>query len=141
MYKKYLSNAKECINGSECYYAGMIKNLDGTNERNYDYFTSPKLILNDGTLIMFELSSKSCSSYSEAPYGIYSYCALMFVDINGAKKPNTWGRDNFQFLLTEAGLKPRGCGITNPGYCTYGNGQGAGHACACKVLHENAMNY
>ena len=142
LYKKHLNNAKECIDGSNCYNIGMVKNLDGSNEGNRDTSTTPKLILNDGTTVLLgglDLSS-DCSAGSVEGSGIYKYCASIFVDVNGARKPNKWGRDNFQFFITEDGLKPRGCGITNINYC-HPNGIGMGHACACKVLQEGAMNY
>jgi len=59
----------------------------------------------------------------------------IFVDLNGDKKPNRYGRDTFLFALKENGLYPAGCDYD---FCV---GKPSGWGCACKVLRENAMNY
>ena len=138
-YKKHLLNARDCGTSSGCFGQGIIKTLKGTNDADYDnYTTSPKLVLADGTQVMFFASdyfSQSC----EATYaGLATHvCANIYVDVNGRRKPNTYGRDVFVFALKENGLHPIGCetSIDNCNKSSIGNG------CACKVLREGAMNY
>ena len=140
LYKKYLNNAKECLNGENCWETVNISNLQSGASYNYSDSNS-RIILGDGTFLMFRQTSSDCSLGGDNnDYGMYQFCALLWVDVNGAKGPNTWGRDNFQFVITEDGLKPRGCGLT-PQYVSSKCTNGDGHACACKVLTENAMNY
>jgi len=88
---------------------------------------------------MFQHNSPTCSNSVD---GSTNRCALIWVDLNGAKKPNTIGRDLFFFVIKENGLYPNGC--DDDRYCdansTTGN-FGKGYGCACKVLREGAMNY
>ena len=64
-------------------------------------------------------------------------CAYIFVDVNGQKAPNMWGRDAFRFYLTENGLFPTGCSY-NKNNCKSGD---SGIPCTCVALREGAMNY
>ncbi|MBR6163666.1 type II secretion system protein [bacterium] len=133
MYKKYLVNAKECSHDSGCFSQKTYKFLNGDdNPDNFDeHWGWQKLILADGTQVMFHSASNECQGNS--------HCARIYVDINGVKKPNKYGRDLFVFALREQSLLPYGCGDNISDNCNAGDNHG--HTCACKVLREGAMNY
>lgn len=140
LYKKYLHNAKECGSSTGCFTQGEYKHLNGTPHADFDtYEDRSRLVLSDGTQVMFQKNSPTCSNTVD---GATNRCALIWVDLNGAKKPNTIGRDLFFFVIKENGLYPNGC--DDERYCdaasTTGN-FGKGYGCACKVLREGAINY
>ena len=131
LYRQYLSKAKDCGPNTGC-LENTYKHLNGSNGGFWDTASSKKkLILSDGTLVMFIYRSKNCDSNLD---GSYSVCGQINVDINGAKGPNMFGRDYFEFAVKEDGIYPMGCDYDQ---CTQGNSTG----CACKVLREGAMNY
>ena len=112
----------------------MYKNLNGSNFSNLDSRTNvPKLVFADGMQFAVEpVMYKNCSSGRDA--GISNWCAQIYIDVNGAKKPNIVARDLFSFMLTENGIRPSGCDYDK---CL----QGDNRTCTCKVLREGAMNY
>lgn len=77
---------------------GMINNSDFTKARLYD-----------GTLISssYAISSSCGSSYGNT-VSLQNVCGWYFVDINGYKGPNQFGRDTFVFYLTKYGIVPAG---------------------------------
>ena len=128
---------------------GCFNQVDGDNwyrllsgkkiANNWNSNTSRgKLVLADGTQVMFEGVYNDCSQSSQ---GSNNVCAWIFVDINGARKPNMFGRDGFYFVLKENGLYPDGCDDLT--YCTSTDNDGnkTGWGCTCKVLREGAINY
>ena len=143
MYKKYLNNVKECgmdkgcVNQLENQTAGYNFLHGGKNSNNYGKNNMRRLVLADGIQIMFGTENKNCSLDKD---GSSKFCVSIFADINGFKKPNTYGRDVFLFVLKEKGLYPAGCDTNEEDeYCT--DSSRAGDACTCKVLREGAMNY
>lgn len=52
-----------------------------------------RAILNNGTLVVFDILSDSCSYTGQIPAN--DTCGHLFVDVNGYKKPNTIGKDIF----------------------------------------------
>ena len=137
MYKSYIPVVKECKNETGCFPSVMYKRLNGNNYNNIDTNTnkfSRKFVLNDGTLVTFDDQnfSPDCSAMTDGA----RTCIEIFVDINGAKNPNQWGRDLFEFVLTENGLVPTGCSSNTCNTTT-----SDGWYCACKVLREGAINY
>ena len=141
MYKKYLNKAKDCGSGSGCFESmvsnnGYYKNLNGGNYYNSRFASNQfyRLILSDGAQLLIADTASDCSqSYHDSTNG----CSSLWIDINGEKKPNQWGRDIFIFILKEDGLYPAGC-EGNSSDC---NKNSTGYNCACKVFRENAMNY
>ena len=139
LYKPKLVNAKDCGSGSGCfeqtfqYLNGNVFN-PGWNSMSHHR----RLILGDGTQIVFGGAendfSQTCTATGLAATN--NICEMIFVDINGQKKPNQWGRDVFAFALTPDGLHPAGYEKVTD--CTKSQN---GYDCAAKVLRENAMNY
>lgn len=139
--KKHLKVAKDCA--LEDCVAWNRENEDINyvvdNYRTYDlsgnivtrYFDDGQLILQDGTLIMFE-----------NPQG--GHIILISADINGLENgPNAWGHDLFSFQLYDNKLVPSGSLGTSysyavhPQYCnkfTYNEINGIG--CTYKALTE-----
>ena len=96
--------------------------------------TATSNLLADGVQVnISEIWVNTNCSFND--FGTYDACARIQVDLNGAKGPNTIGRDVFLFALKENGLFPYGCDDLS--YCASHQGWG----CACKVIRENAMNY
>ena len=135
-YKKYLSYVKECDVGENgCYGQGAYAMLNSSGmDSTWGLTQFPKLILSDGTLLIFVHRQNDCSE-SNGNFGYSGGCSTIGVDVNGEKPPNIWGRDAFIFVLKENGLYPAGCDY---GTCTTA---GYGQNCASRVLRENAMNY
>ena len=127
LYKKYLSNAKECLSGTEC----SIINSGFWNTDSDGY----KLILADGTLINISLTDPACNM--DHGYGTTQVCQYIDVDINGHKKPNKVSEDSFSFAVKEnGGLYPLGC---EEDKCN--NSVAWKWGCTCKVIREGAINY
>ena len=138
-YKKYLSVAKDCGTATGClnqFGSGSAgyKYLSGGGAPNWNSSTdNRRLVLSDGMQVIFHSNplNNNCSFNAWGSLGI---CTVIFIDVNGEKGPNRYGRDYFVFALKENGLYPVGC---ESAFC-----QGtAGDGCTCKVLRENAMNY
>ena len=128
----------------KCDDGGWACSLDGL----YDIFkkhlnvmkddsNKRKLYLADGAVILL------CNVFGDCGYsghididGSKDICAYIYADVNGDKKPNKVGRDNFLFVLKQNGLYPAGC--DKDGICMK---DGCSYACTCKVLSENAVNY
>ena len=138
LYKKYLTYSRDCDNSTKCWGTGSYKYLNGNNYGALDNWDNyRKIVLNDGISVMFDqFSSSECTFYWEDG-NPGSGCALIWVDVNGAKKPNIIGRDTFTFVVKEKGLYPVGCNSTWA-YCSNSSNS---LGCACKVLREGAMNY
>ena len=133
MYKKYLSNAKECNVGETCFAPIDYKKYNTNTSANWDIGNKTnlgRLVLADGTFVDFQFNSDSCTSKT---------CALLHVDVNGQKGPNMFGKDAFRFYLGEEGLFPSGCDYNKDNCLTKNNGTGT--ACTCTVLREGAINY
>ena len=131
IYKKYLSVVKECRSSDGCYGQGGYRYLDSNSiDTSWAVTHIPKLILSDGTLLLFNHRSNDCSVNW---MGSYNICFVIGVDVNGEKPPNAWGRDAFIFVVKEDGMQPAGCDIPE--------NEWRGQHRACRVLRENAMNY
>ena len=129
----FMQKVKTCKNGYGCFPNVTYKNIDGTNYVNWNILSGRSaMILNDGTMIMFNASSaKDYSKYGQ-----------IYVDINGAKPPNQVGVDFFYFYLFDNAIVPAGA----PRY--YGDEffmekcvKDAGFGCAAWVIYNENMDY
>jgi len=109
----------------------------------------------DGLYIwFFAFQKKPISSYPQYYSG--GFVGQLYLDINGPKNPNTFGRDIFFFYLGNNGiLYPFASqavsemlrGNPNTDYWKTNpsrndcNPTGYGSSCAARVLEEDAMNY
>ena len=149
-YKAHLRVSKDCGSSGGCFPqlngGKRYKNLNGTQNASSGWNNTVKadrntMILSDGTQIIFwENPNPECNGDS---YGSRNVCAGISIDTNGAKGPNTAGRDVFILNLKADGLYPGGCDEYGV-YCDPASGdinKNAGYGCACKVISEGAMNY
>jgi len=142
LYKKHLINAKDCGRTGQGCFAGNYNYLNGSYWRTFDEVGYGKLILADGVAVEFySTPNPNCDSVFE-DNGLRNGCMEILVDINGAKKPNTAGRDYFEFVLRKDGLFPQGCSTDNNSLkskCSKTTGKA--EYCSCIILREGAMNY
>ena len=149
----YLNKIKLCTNrnnpesGTFCPEYVVFKSLDGSQAPAANYNSSgffAKAMLPDGVMLMLTTVSKDCKFY----YGtgqLASTCGALFVDINGAKKPNQYGVDIFMFFLTKDSVIPRG--TKNAAYsfetgCNKGiTDHNNGSECAAWVVYKGNMDY
>ncbi len=107
---RYLSAPTDCGNYYEpkitagCYnYKSANNGYKTLNQKTYapyDWFDAGEILLQDGTVILFENASTG---------SLYIH-----IDLNGySKKPNIWGYDLFTFHFKDGELKPMGAKDTN----------------------------
>jgi prepilin-type N-terminal cleavage/methylation domain-containing protein len=143
-----LNLAKNCGAEMGCWYDTPLYYLNGD-------VIAPKLdthwsgqygkaLLADGTMIIiWYREGYGCTGSwvdGTGPLAGNNICGNIQIDINGARDPNTSGRDYFIFRITEAGIYPSGLydGLTcDPTQATWDKNDG----CSGKVLKEGAMNY
>jgi len=107
-FKQYLSIAKECPGAqtrNNCWGSTRGTTLDtkveiAASTPLEDMFTHycPGYILSDGSFLIMETWSRTDPNH----------LARMFIDVNGVKSPNTWGKDLFAVVVTQNGIKPYG---------------------------------
>jgi len=139
---------KICGWGTGCWYTSPLKYLNGQiyAPNASDRFMSSaggSAILNDGSIIWVYSFRTNCTSYSVD--GKNNTCGLIKIDVNGAKGPNKWGRDFFQFYITTTRIYPHGtnyssydCDPTDTR--TSGASKGRGFLCGAYIL-QNGMDY
>jgi len=91
------------------------------------------LLLNDGTSVMIVLDGSDCPITRGTFTG---ECGWINVDVNGLKKPNTMGKDIYNFMFYKDRLRPTGGtgdGYEYASYCVPSHGVG----CAAKYLQGN----
>lgn len=120
-----IATANECWHKANewKYLTGVLRPDD--NDR-------PGVVLSDGGLIIFDFQKADCS-FDMVPYnGNYKRCGFINFDVNGAKKPNTIGKDIFNInilpdrLVTESALP-----VDSSLVCAAG---GSGWDCGAKIL-------
>ena len=99
----------------------------------------PMYLLADGTAIDFYIYDKNCiSSFGQ----LQNLCGILYVDIDGVKGPNTFGKDYFSFHVAKSGIYPYGAQITETNSADYGQSCFAsGSNCAGWVIEMGNMDY
>jgi prepilin-type N-terminal cleavage/methylation domain-containing protein len=138
-----LNIIKNCGSGMGCWYDSSMLHLDGSvNIPNFDTTVNGgygKAILADGTMLLIFDNFSKCTE-PDGPGPLVNTCGWIFLDVNGAKGPNTCGRDVFMFWVTKTGLYPFGSdgdGYSND--CNT-NTNSFGFSCTYTVLTQG-MNY
>lgn len=142
----YLKVTKTCDGytpNDDCFPSDPYKTLNNSDlyPLNSNY---PGAKLADGTLIAGIVSDPDCPTW---PVGnntlLQNVCGHYFVDINGFKKPNQFGKDTFGFLLTKNGIIPMGTQQENGGGFSGGcEAAGAdGLNCTAWVIYNQNMDY
>lgn len=141
---KYLQAPFDCgyarsVKNTPCYHyifgttgnAKPYMTLDGNLTVDGNYFDDGQIILQDGTLLLFE-NPKS-----------FFYNIWISIDLNGyTNKPNKWGYDLFTFQFIDGELKTmgaKGTTYTNMNmYCNLDTSNGMnGIACAQKAKEDS----
>ena len=130
--KPHLKIAEDCgIDDStgRCIYNDRYKKLNGSQQENYaasDIYHAYKILVPNGAAIFWHGSGNE---------------VYFMIDINGNKKPNTWGKDLFSFHINSNGvLVQSGAPNDNPGY-TCNDTSDNGYGCTYHVLNEGNMDY
>jgi len=122
-----------------CFAEGLTL-LDGGSEGDYNSAYYYKIVTSDGMSWAYQNSGYS---------GSLNVRGWFYVDVNGLKDPNRWGRDIFAFDVysSNLGIKPVGSyhrtdvPVQISGVDSECNTSLSGAFCAAKVLFEGAMNY
>jgi len=74
------------------------------------YVNRPTIALSDGALMNFSFLSGPCTGddYGLMPPYNSTICGAIFIDVNGCKAPNTWGRDIFNIEVQKNKIFPLG---------------------------------
>mgnify|MGYP002927949453 FL=1 len=133
----YLVVLNDCKNKGGCFYDGYYNTLGTKKEQfagtasNFYTFT-----LTDGTAIaIWTTQSSTCTNDASA------ICAVLFVDINGKKKPNTTGRDGFWFRVRNNRIVPYGTTDEEFQSCAYIDGTYPSRNCTAWVLYNENLDY
>lgn len=148
--KPYLSISKDCSGGqSGCFAPGVgykcLAHDDCPTEPFfYDTLGYATAQLSDNTLLYGTVSNVNCALDS-GDGSFYNYiCGYYLVDINGAIKPNVYGKDLFIFFLTKNGIFPAGAAQQTVNSfsirCKNKNTQ-SGTGCAGWVIFNENMDY
>lgn len=147
MLKPYLNVSKDCSDGSTgCFPPGiMYKYLRSSDIILIDTYSVPKLKLSDGTLLFGFTQSTNCTGIEGTSLALQNICGRYFVDINGYKNPNQYGKDVFRFYLTKYGVIPYGSAQEN-GSSSFVNDcknkdTTNGFGCAAWVIYNENMDY
>jgi len=160
--KKYgtvLEYAKLCTSNAagNCWPASSDKLSGGAAVEGFDATTISiyrAAVLPDGTCLLFVFpfpsGIMSCSRTGLSPTLPYdsasqNLCGYIYADVNGFREPNTFGKDQFVFVLGSNGLYPGGDPHTHYNdlslNCSTTDLTHNGYGCASKVLNESAINY
>ena len=123
-FSQYFNGAKLCLdrNSNGCkdyYYDVKFATKEGGDSLNY-----PKIILTDGTIISvaqqrscYRVNNTDCVQDSNGncvtdadgnitpATAIHTDCASLYFDVNGAKLPNQFGRDNYKLKVLTNSIK------------------------------------
>ena len=147
--KPYLKVIKDCGFTQGCLTSGYVKTLDGRAYNPYDANQREyKVILADGTALMFMLSYPECNAVEHVDGNdlIWEACGNIKVDINGRKGEYTMGKDFFIFDITPKGIIPTGLekdkSYPFENYCnTFKQTNANGRSCAAWVIYNENMDY
>lgn len=95
-FSKYFKVAKTCGTASQQCWANQTNwNYDGSAGTNTNYNTNGYYTFITADGMSFAINSNSSSTVGCTT----ASCGNIVVDINGTKKPNTYGRDTFLFII------------------------------------------
>lgn len=133
--KPELKIAYDCGDDTEC--PGMADKyitLDGKDYTNVSYKNAShfyRMTLFDGSHLWIRHSESNTCENSDT--GTKNVCGLIWVDVNGAKKPNQFGNDVFAFFILKDRIIPHSGNDCYPGK--------GGWGCARYILEHDNMKY
>ena len=140
-FKPYAYIQKVCYNTKGCWNEGDTYSLNGSvarwNQKGKGLGTNIiTAVLNDGTFICID----GHRGYNLRDYfGVNitdQYGIAVTFDINGAKKPNTFGKDVFVTVFTEGGIVPAYKNKTKEQADKDCSKKGTGYSCIMKYLRQ-----
>lgn len=140
---------KTCNQGTAGCYASGLKDLYGSNAGHNFIANGSTAITPNNMNYAFINVSKNCTSGLYTENSVAKSCGEIYVDLNGFKGPNTFGKDIFNFLVTREKIVPQGMEGTNTytsdwATCNPAQDRGGwgGIACTYRIIKEGwAINY
>ena len=133
--KPHISVTKDCGSSADCYQSDGVYRLNG-QLHGYNYNTDTmfyKIILSDGSVMWFRTGGPSGQGRcSMTEFSVENTCAVFFYDVNGDKKPNTFGKDIFHYIMNTNGVYPALDSCTKTSY---------GIGCAAYIIKNSNMKY
>lgn len=99
--KKYFSILKSYKAGESCAECPIYVQMNGSLADGGQYDYAWRGFSADGMIYYMHLNGPQVATN---PGKIKSLLAYFFVDINGTKGPNKWGKDMFQYALAQNGI-------------------------------------
>lgn len=130
---KYFKNISICQTYDECGFLEMHPYKFANNEKSTYTVAAPNrrigIITSDGIIYTINFASGEDGNLVRGD-GIY-------IDINGPKGPNIYGRDFFCFsLVTGKGIVPSGYNVSNSLNNSNCSKTGKGDGCASKIMRD-----
>lgn len=141
---RYIKSCADNTSFGDCWIGGtysapLTKYLNGNTLPNMDYFPlgsgSAGLVLADGTFVIFAYQDPNCTSNSipgPGSEGLSNICGWVSVDVNGAKGPNTVGKDIFGVWVLDNKISPYG----TQNYANSCNTSSTGISCSSQYLSQ-----
>ena len=133
------SYIKNCGSGTGCWYNTKLRFLDGstlTANRDSTWANGyGKAILADGSMTLINDFPGICNTVGGTG-PLNEACGTFYIDVNGAKPPNTDGKDYFIFWITKTGVYPMGGNYDINTCVSNGNTEETCDGCAYKYLSE-----
>ena len=136
-FKNKLKKVKECednSSGNKCFVENnSVKNLNGSAAGTL-FFNGDRtsgLMLANGSAVAFWNDSPECKN----SFNGNDECGWFTIDVNGDKKPNTWGKDIYLFHIYNSTIKP--CckeGTKSMDKTPLDDCENLGYGCASKYL-------
>lgn len=152
-FKKHLKLSKDCtnMNGTQARKVCGMQDNAGKNNNLETVGASSQakaIILNDGTIVAFRHYEANCAMV----FGdLKNVCGILHVDLNGQKRPNSGGYDQFDIYVTKDKLVPlgfKGDYLTFEKACNRkidvpfsGYSGGGMYSCAAWVLYNENQDY
>ena len=117
-------------NTKKCVYDGFYKHFNGTGQVRYDdasYANYYKMLLNDGSSVWIRGDKDQIINF--------------FIDVNGAQKPNQWGKDLFGGSVLNGKFLPGGTPGSLNEFDKTCKKSGTGFGCAAWVVYKGNMDY
>lgn len=132
--KCILSPTQGCFPSGEMYYIETgVPYVIMDNVQRY------KWRLKNGFLILADPWTANCDGIGGNTSALKTVCSTYQIDINGWKKPNTFGKDVFLFYLTKYGIIPTG--TNDDTYYSWPSGYARGFGRTAWIIMNNNMDY
>ena len=137
-WKPYLKIAKMCNTYQECGYTA----IDPLTFANGNHSTTSivnhmrtTFYLPDGVLLAISLQSGGGTSEDGSPIPVSDNLGI-FIDLNGANRPNQYGKDFFVATLTKKGVLPSGYNLSYDEVAENCSKTGSGSHCMSKLIRD-----